>query len=45
MRRRAEWTRKIVISMRNMQIENHTVIAMVFKVNDKNCLSSLKEMF
>jgi hypothetical protein len=31
MRRSAEWTRKTVISMRNTQIENHVVIAMVFE--------------
>jgi hypothetical protein len=31
MRRRAEWMRKTVISMRNMQIENHAVISTVFE--------------
>jgi hypothetical protein len=45
MRRRAEWTRKTVISIRNTQIENHAVMATVFEVNNKNCLSSLKERF
>jgi hypothetical protein len=45
MRRSGEWTRKTVISVRNTQIENHVVIGTECEVNNKNCLSSLKERF
>jgi hypothetical protein len=45
MRRSAEWMRKTVISMRNKQIVNHSLLATVIEGNNKYCVSLLEERY